>query len=272
VSSANAKITGTTMHSGLLRLQPLMRKIELVSKLGDDDRAALRSLPFRYGHAVAGQQLVLEGSQPTECCVLLSGYAFRYKATYDGKRQILSFHVAGDILDLQQMKLSVADHSVEAMTPADIAWVSLSDLNRLSQRFQSIADALWREALIDSSIFREWVLNVGQRDARSRLAHLFCEFAARREAAQVGDGDEFDLPMTQEHLADATGLTVVHINRMLRALSSDGVITHEGRTLKVNSWKRLREIGGFDPAYLHMGTLEPVERIPASNCGTSRSG
>lgn len=260
------------MHSGLLRLQPLVRKIELASTLGDDDRDALRSLPFRYGHAVAGQQLVREGSQPTECCVILSGYAFRYKGTFGGKRQILSFHVAGDILDLQQLKLSVADHGVDALTPADIAWISHSDLDRLCRRSQSIADALWREALIDSSIFRAQLLNLGQRDARSRLAHLLCELAVRRESAQVGDGDEFDLPMTQEHLADATGLTVVHVNRMLRALSSDGVVTHEGRTLKVNSWKRLREIGGFDPAYLHMGPVEPVDRMPASNCGTSPSG
>lgn len=156
------------------------------------------------------------------------------------------------------MKLNTADHSVDAMTAADIAWVFHSDLDQLIDRSPQIADALWRDALIDSSIFREWVLNVGRRDARSRLAHLLCEFAARREAAQLGDGDEFDLPMTQEHIADATGLTIVHVNRMLRALSSEGVITHEGRSLKVNCWNRLRGIAGFDPTYLHMVDSKPV--------------
>jgi CRP-like cAMP-binding protein len=251
------------MNSGLSRLEPLLRKIELASRLADEDRDSLLSLPFRYELADAEQQLVREGANPKECCVLLSGYAFRHKVTQDGKRQILSFHVAGDILDLQHMKLSTADHSVDAMTAADIAWVSHYDLSQLLDRSPRIADALWRDALIDSSIFREWVLNVGRRDARSRLAHLLCEFAARREAAQLGDGDEFDLPMTQEHIADATGLTVVHVNRMLRALSSDGVITHQGRSLKVNSWARLRGIAGFDPTYLHMVDSMPDLQSPS---------
>lgn len=253
---------GSMTHSELSRLEPFVRKIELASRLDDENRDALLSLPFRYERANAGQQLVREGAKPTECCVLLRGYAFRHKVTRDGKRQILSFHVAGDVLDLQHMKLRTADHSVDAMTAADIAWVSYFDLDRLIQQSSQIADALWRDALIDSAIFREWVLNVGQRDARSRLAHLLCEFAARREAAQLGEGDVFDLPMTQEHIADATGLTVVHVNRMLRALSSDGVITHEGRSLKVNSWKRLREIAGFDPTYLHMVDSEPGSQSP----------
>lgn len=240
------------MSFELSTLQPVMRKLQTLSPLTEADREALAGLAFRLENVTAGRSLVREGDLPVQCCLLLTGYAFRHKATSGGKRQILSFHFAGDFLDLQHVKLARADHSVDALTDAQVAWVSNAELNRVIRESPTIADALWRDALIDASVFREWVLNVGRRDGRTRVAHLLCEFAARREAASVGHAHRFELPMTQEHIADATGLTVVHVNRMLRTLSNEGAISHEGRHLFVSNWSHLQRIAGFHPAYLHM--------------------
>lgn len=240
------------MPSELSMLQPVIRKLEALSPLAEADRDALAALPFRYEQVESGRPLVREGDLPSQCCLLLSGYAYRHKGTLGGKRQILSFHFAGDFLDLQHVKLPRADHSVDALTDAQVAWVPNAELTRLIRESPSIADALWRDALIDGSIFREWLLSVGRRDGRTRVAHLLCEFAARREAAGVGHAHRFELPMTQEHIADATGLTVVHVNRMLRTLSQEGAISHEGRQLHVSDWSHLQRIAGFHPAYLHM--------------------
>jgi hypothetical protein len=112
-------------------------------------------------------------------------------------------------------------------------------------------DGRYVSALVDASVFREWVLNIGQRDAKSRVAHMLCEFAIRREAAGLGSPERFDLPMSQEQVGDATGLTSVHVNRMRRALGEDGVIDRNKRDVRITDWKRLRDIAGFDPMYLH---------------------
>jgi CRP-like cAMP-binding protein len=183
--------------------------------------------------------------------MLVTGYACRHKVAANGGRQIVSFHLAGDILDLQHLLLAVADHNVQTITDATIAWIPKVALKRAADGSARIADALWRDTLIDASIFREWVLNVGRRDARSRTAHMLCEFAARREAAGLGSPEDFELPMTQEQIADATGLTAVHVNRMLRALEEDGAITRDRRRIRIVDWQRMRRIADFDPVYLH---------------------
>ena len=233
------------------RLEPLIRKLERLSPIGDDAREALAGLPCRLEEVSPGRVLVREGELPTECCLLLSGFVCRHKSTSGGARQIVSFHFPGDILDLQHLKLPRADHNVEATTRAEVAWISKDRINRILRSHPVLADALWRDALIDASIFREWVLNVGRRDARSRVAHMLCEFAARREAAGLGSPERFELPMTQEQIADATGMTIVHVNRTLKALTDEGAISRDGREVRISDWARMQRIADFDPAYLH---------------------
>ena len=131
----------------------------------------------------------------------------------------------------------------------------MRELRQLAHERRAIGEALWRDTLIDASIFREWVLNVGQRDARERIAHLLCEFAARGHAVGLGSAEGFDLPMTQAEIGDATGLTAVHVNRTLRALREQGVIAQERRRLIVRDWSRLARIAGFHPRYLHSSVL-----------------
>lgn len=163
----------------------------------------------------------------------------------------MSFHVPGDLLDVQHLHLSSADHNVETLTQARIAWVRVGDLRRLAEAHPAINVALWRDALIDASIFREWVLNVGRRGSKARIAHMLCEFAIRCSTAGLSAPEGLHIPMTQEQIADATGLTTVHVNRSLRALRHDGAIGGDGRKFVITDWARLEEIAGFHAGYLH---------------------
>jgi CRP-like cAMP-binding protein len=229
----------------------LVRKLELLSDLSEEDRGAIAALPCRVETVRSGYHLVREGGKPSECCLLIDGYACRYKVEANGGRQIVSFHLRGDILDLQHLLLATADHHVQSITEATVAWVPKDALHAAARERPAVADALWKDTLIDASVFREWVLNVGRRDAKSRIAHMLCEFLIRCEAAGLGAAERFTLPMTQEQIADATGLTSVHVNRMLRVLEEEGVIERHGRAITVGDWDRMKRVADFDPLYLH---------------------
>ena len=230
---------------------PLMRKMQSLGVSSEADMAAIAALPHRIVSVGPAHYLVRESARTTECCLLLEGYACRHKVAANGGRQIVSFHMQGDLLDLQHLMLPTADHNVQTITPATVAWIDKADLRALMHSHPAIAEALWTDTLIDASIFREWVLNVGRRDARSRIAHMLCEFITRCKTAGLGDPERFELPMTQEQIADATGLTPVHVNRMVRALREEGAVTIEKGVLRVTDWRRLKMIGDFDSAYLH---------------------
>jgi CRP-like cAMP-binding protein len=243
-----------TSHADIV--PAVTRKLGLLTPLDAEDKAAIADLPFEIESVAQNRYLVRAGDPATHCCLLVEGYACRHKTTRLGRRQIVSFHMRGDLLDLQSLLFPVADHSIQTITAATVAWVPARTLQELARRRPSIGDALWRDTLVDASIFREWVLNVGRRDARSRVAHMLCEFAVRCRAVGLGSPEGFELPMTQEEIADATGLTSVHINRTLRGLREEGVIEQERRHLIVRNWPRLRQIAGFDPNYLHGAAAE----------------
>ena len=232
-------------------IDTLTRKLQRIAQLSPSDLDRLYKLPIRMERVPRSRLLVREGKQPEHCCLLVSGFAARYKEAANGLRQIVSFHLSGDLLDIQHLLLEKADHSVEAITDAEIGWVPKSELIDLAMERPAIGKALWRDSLIDGSIFREWVLNVGRRDGKTRIAHMLCEFVARCEAAGLGAAEGFVLPMTQEQIADAVGLTAVHVNRCLRALDGDRVVVRNGAQFRVIDWHRLSTIGDFDPAYLH---------------------
>ena len=229
----------------------LIRKLGRLAALSTEDQQALGALPFRLERVAAGSLLVSEGSVVSQCCMLVEGYACRHKTSAEGKRQIVSFHLPGDILDIQHFLLSRADHNVETITRAQVAWISAEKLLTLALDRPNIGQALWRDVLIDASIFREWVLNVGRRDARTRIAHMLCEVAARAIKAGVATEDHCLLPLTQEQIADATGLTAVHVNRMLRYLREAGALSVAPKGICIEDYGRLREISSFDPTYLH---------------------
>ena len=240
------------------RLGAFMRKLTMRAPLGDAEREALLAVPHRLETIEPSGYIVREGERPERSCLLLSGFAYRQKVTQDGARQIVSVHVPGDFVDLQGALLNVADHSVQALTRCDVAVIGREAVRSLIATHPKLAIALWTDTLVDGSIFREWIVNVGRRDARARLAHLLCELARRLEAAGLASDYRYELPMTQEQLADAAGLTPVHVNRVLKTLEREGLIKRERRFIRIPDWEKLRRAGGFSETYLHLDQLAPA--------------
>jgi len=183
--------------------------------------------------------------------VLLKGFAYRQKLVTDGARQIISFHIPGEFIDLQNAVLDVSDHNVQCLTRAQLAVVPKAALLDIMAARPAVRRAIWLETLIDASIFREWVVNVGRRDARTRIAHLLCELIVRLRNSGEAERSVWQFPITQEQIADATGLTPVHTNRTLQSLRRDGLITLSGGELSVLDWDRLAETGDFNERFLH---------------------
>ena len=231
--------------------EKMVRRLERRTPLGEADRQALLGLPHNVKKLPAGAHIVRDGDPAEFCTLLLSGFAYRYKLTGEGGRQIISLHCAGEFLDLQNSFLGVADHSVQMLTEGELALIPPGVLEEMALTRPALARALWIDTLIDASIFREWVVNVGRRDSRARVAHILCEFSLRLEAAGLARNHHYELPMTQEQLADAVGLTSVHVNRVLKQLGEEGLISRDRRSIVIEDWKRMREAGDFNERYLH---------------------
>lgn len=233
-------------------LYNLLRQLELYCDLPEDDRKAVLGLPYRLRRLDAGSYLVREGDMPTHCMVLATGYAYRQKVTGSGSRQILAVCIPGDAVDLQNMFLDVSDHSVQLLTQAKVADIPREAVQNLVLARSQVGTAIIKLALVEASILREWVVNVGRRDARARIAHILCEFAVRLETRGLTTDHGFELPMTQEQLADATGLTSVHVNRVLKGLKADGLISRRRRHIHFDDWRALQDAGDFSRRYLHI--------------------
>jgi len=232
-------------------LAALLRRLNTVSGLDDADIAAIRALPINVRHWEAGRTIVSDGSRPTECCLVIEGFCVRAKTILDGQRQILSIHIPGEIPDLQSLHLHRMDHDLIAVAPSTLGFISHTSMRALTRTNPNIAEVLWRDTLIDSAIFREWIVNVGQRPAASRLAHTVVEL--RRRLAVIGReaGDTFEMPLTQEQISEALGITPVHANRIIRQLRDDGIVDiNRGRVTVLNEAK-LAELAQFDDRYLH---------------------
>jgi CRP-like cAMP-binding protein len=242
--------------SGTAELHPehnlLIRKLRSISPLSDDETECLASLPFSVRSFAADQDIVREGDRPTECCLVVEGFTCRYKLTHTGKRQIFSFHLPGDVPDLQSLHLRVMDHSLATLTPSKLAFISHESLTKMMHRCPRVADVLWRDTLIDAAVFREWMIGIGRRSAETRIAHVLCEILVRMRAVGLANQQACDLPVTQAELGDALGLSTVHVNRSLQELRGKGLITLKGSLLTVTNWEGLKKAGEFDPTYLHL--------------------
>lgn len=231
--------------------QAMVRRLERRSPLGESGRRALHGLPHQLRRLPASAHIIRDGDRPEHISLLLSGFAHRYKLTGEGGRQIISIHMASEFVDLQNGLLGIADHSVQTLTDAEVALIPRPAVEELALGNPEVGRTLWIDTLIDASIFREWVVNVGRRDSRARVAHLLCEFSLRLEAAGLAANHRYQLPMTQEQLADAVGLTSVHVNRVLKRLAEEGLISRDRRRIVIEDWKRMRDAGDFNERYLH---------------------
>jgi CRP-like cAMP-binding protein len=216
------------------------------------DEQAIFNLPHVVRTIEAGTYILREADFPEMCGVLVSGFAYRQKITGEGSRQILAINIPGEAVDFQNLFLDVADHRVQMLTRGEVAFVPRTAMVALCKSSDSVMHAVVTKVLAESSIFREWITNVGRRDARSRAAHLLCELAVRLTAHGLAEEYGFQLPMTQELLADALGLTSVHVNRMLKSLEADGYITRTKRHVRFPDWERMRSIADFNERYLHL--------------------
>ncbi|MCJ2138642.1 Crp/Fnr family transcriptional regulator [Methylobacterium sp. E-066] len=230
----------------------LIRKLESIARLSDKDRQAIESLPVRIHKLDARQDIVRDGDKPSHCCLIIDGWACRYKLLSQGKRQILSFHIPGDIPDLQSLHIHTMDHSLGTMTKATVAFIPHENLRDLTARHPGIAAILWRDTLIDAGIFREWLVSMGRRSAFEHVAHLFCELYLKLQAVGLAGNYRCPLPVTQADLADALGLTPVHINRVLQEMRGKTLITLRSSTLVIEAWNELLRVSEFDPTYLHL--------------------
>jgi CRP-like cAMP-binding protein len=233
-------------------LQALVQKLESIAVLSKREEEAIRALPLTVKEIGADQDIVRDGDRPSQCCVVVEGFLCRYKQLPDGTRQIHSIHVPGDMPDLQSLHLKVMDHGLSALTPSKIALIPHEALRQLTHEHPRLADALWRDTLVDAAIFREWIVNVGARDAYSRIAHLICEIFLKLRAVGLARGYTFSLPITQAELADATGLSTVHVNRSVMQLRGDRLITWERGQCTIENWDGLKKAAMFDSTYLHL--------------------
>jgi CRP-like cAMP-binding protein len=232
----------------------LFRRLESVVRLSEDDRRLFSQIPVVIKSCDAGEDIVREGEEASQCCLILKGYVIRQKVTQDSRRQIMSFYIAGDIPDLQSLHLRPSDHTLSALGPAVIALVQHTALHSILARSTRLTHALWRETLVDSAIYREWLISLGGKDAIARVAHLLCELTMRLQVVELAPDLTFSLPWTQSDIADACGISQVHVNRVVQVLRTRGVIQWRSKSIKILRWNELRRIGEFSSDYLHLGT------------------
>ena len=230
----------------------LIHKLESIATLTDAERQAIERLSVRIHHLDARQDIVRDGDRPSHCCLVLDGWVCRYKLLSQGKRQIFSFHIAGDIPDLQSLHVPTMDHGLATLTNATVAFIPHESLRELTAQHPNIAALLWRDTLVDAAIFRAWMVGMGRRSAYEQVAHLFCELYLKLQAVELAEGYRCPMPITQVDMADALGLTPVHVNRVLQEMRGKTLITLRSSALVIDAWDELLRVSDFDPTYLHL--------------------
>jgi CRP-like cAMP-binding protein len=228
-----------------------IRKLEYGADLTDEDRRTLASVSANACRMAAHTDIVREGDKPEMVHLVLEGYACRYKLLADGKRQIMALFVPGDLCDLHVQILGQMDHSIATLSDAQIVEMPMQTVGKLIEN-PRINRALWWASLVDASTLREWLVSMGQRESAEQMAHLFCELFVRLDSIGLVKAKGFDFPLTQDELADLMGITPVHVNRILGRLRDEALIEWTGRRVVIPDFDQLRDLGGFDPNYLHL--------------------
>lgn len=237
----------------------LARRLNAFSRLSAEDAAAVDRAANRPARSIAAKRdLVREGDRPRVVFLIKKGWAARYKTLQDGRRQLVAFLLPGDLCDLNNYILERMDHSIGALSAVDYVELGHDQLHRLAAEHPAVAQALWWQLLVGMAVEREWIVNLGQRTALERLGHLFCEIYYRLRAVGLAAGRRLDLPITQLDLAEATGLTAVHVNRTLQEMRATGLIVLKDRVLEITDLEALEDMSLFNPDYLHLGKAEPA--------------
>jgi CRP-like cAMP-binding protein len=239
---------------------PLIRKLEYGARLTDEDRVVLRDLISRTRRVARHADISREGERPEDVHLVVEGFACRYKLLPDGRRQIMAFLVPGDFCDLHVAILDEMDHSIGTGWGCTVVDIPRPVIEDLTAHHPRITRALWWATLVDEGTLREWLVNMGQRDANRQLAHLVCELLVRLQIVGLASENSFEFPITQEDIADTLGITSVHVNRVLQELRGQGLLEWRSKRLRIPDVERLIAFAEFDPKYLHLKRRENDER------------
>lgn len=231
----------------------LTRKLSNFTDLSEADRNALDRLCAHRIAAEAKRTLIREAERPNDVYLLLEGWGYRYKLLPDGGRHILAYLIPGDLCDIHIFILKAMDHNLGLLSPATVAVIPQETILEVMDAHPRIERALWWATLVDEAVLREWLVNIGQRDAYARIAHLFCELWLRMRSVGLADEGRFSLPLTQEELGDTMGLTAVHVNRVIQRMRAEKLISLAKRELIIHDPAQLRAVAEFESNYLHLG-------------------
>jgi CRP-like cAMP-binding protein len=245
----NVRRTSSDAQTPAYRPNPLVSKLHGLSALSDDERVVLAGLTGASRAVDAGTDLSRDNDAKDGVLVLTAGFACRYKLRSNGARQITDYLVPGDTCDLRALP-GLPRGSIATIAPSKVARISSESLTSAQQDYPAIGEAFRKAAVVEGSILREWLMNMGRRSAEERLAHLFCELLSRMQAVGLVHGNSFRLPLTQFDLGDTMGLSYVHVNRTLQTLRQQGLFTFGSKTLTVLNLDGLQTLAGFEPGYL----------------------
>ncbi|MEE7459821.1 cyclic nucleotide-binding protein [Methylorubrum populi] len=231
---------------------PLILKLEHGADLTDEDRALLQSLSSGARQIQAHRDVIDEGDRPENVHLVMEGWAYRYKVLPNGKRQIMAFLVPGDFCDLHVAILGEMDHNIGTAWGCKVVDIPRKVIDELGQNHPRITRAMWWSTLTDEGTLREWLVNMGQRQADRQMAHLFCELLVRLQTVGCADEDSFEFPLSQTDLADTLGITSVHVSRVLQELRAQGLVIWQDKRLRILDVPKLKAFSSFEPRYLHL--------------------
>ncbi len=229
-------------------------------EIGEDDLAALEAASEGERHYPARRVIARSGEAVTVSTLLIEGFMCRYMDDRAGHRQLVAIHVPGDFVDLHGFPMRWLDHDIATIGPVRVACWSHASLETLTAERPKLTQMLWFSTLLDAAMHREWVFRLGRLDAAGRVAHMMCEMEARLEMVGLAKDGVFHLPLKQADIAEACGLTGVHVNRVLRALREEGLLLFRGGEAQILDREGLRRVAEFDPAYLYPDDLDRKHR------------
>ncbi len=247
---------------------PLTMRLEQFTRFEQVERQRLDGLlSYPTKTFARGEIIIHAGDKVRNIHLVLTGLAARAKTLANGNVQMMAFLIPGDLCDVEVFVLEGMDHDIVALADTTCVLIPADEMERLLTESGRITKAMWWSTMVDSAILREWIVDHGSRDARERVAHLICEMLIRYRVIGETTDDAFPFPLTQEELAQATGMTPVHVNRMLQQLRAEGLIELKNKVLTVLEPKRLMEMGQYDPKYLHLIRTESGDREVAARAG-----
>lgn len=239
---------------------PFIRKLERFGLLSEADKEILLSVTTKVRRVGAQQDLISEGDPTDGVHLIQKGFACRYKVLPEGARSIMAYLVPGDLCDLHVAVLGRMDHSIATLSACEVITLSREVIEEITVNYPAINRALWWSVLVDEAILREWLVSMGRRSAEQRIAHLLCELLVRLQAVGLAVDNSYDLPITQADLADTTGLSTVHTNRVLQELRRHELIVFKNRSVNILDIERLKARAQFAPNYLHLEPKRPNGR------------